>query len=78
VDACALVPSFSSRVGWRSHSETYVDAMTIRQHCAEDVPGLSREEIPRDLQVAGGITHTQTPEVDDGAEPTPLDQQVKR
>jgi len=45
-----------------------------RERCAEDVPGLGGEEIPRDLQVACWIAHAQTPEVDDGAEPTLLDQ----
>jgi hypothetical protein len=30
---------------------------------------LGGEEIPRDLQVACGIAHAQTPKVDDGAEP---------
>ena len=49
-----------------------------REPCAQDVPGLGGEEIPRDLQVACGIAHAQTPEVDDGAEPAPFDQQVKR
>jgi hypothetical protein len=49
-----------------------------RERCAEGVPGLSREEIPRDDQVACGITHAQTPKVDDGADPALLDQQVKR
>jgi hypothetical protein len=38
---------------------------------------LGGEEIPRDDQVACGIAHAQTPEVDDGAEPALLDQQVK-
>jgi hypothetical protein len=49
-----------------------------RERCAQDVPGLGGEEIPRDLQVACGIAHAQTPKVDDGAEPAPFDQQVKR
>lgn len=46
------------------------------ERCAEDVPGLGGEEIPRDDQVARGIAHAQTPEVDDGADPAPFDQQV--
>ena len=46
--------------------------------CVQDVPGLGGEEILRDLQVACWITHAQTPEVDDGAEPPPIDQQVQR
>ncbi len=49
-----------------------------RERCAEDVPGFGREKIPRDDQVACGIPHAQTPEVDDSAEPVPFDQQVKR
>ncbi len=48
-----------------------------RQRGAEDVPRLGGEEIPRDDQVAGWIAHPQTSEVDDGAEPTLLDQQVQ-
>src|SRR6266699_1337523 len=47
-----------------------------RERCAEDVPGLGGEEIPRDLQVAGRIAHAQTPEVDDGADPAIDEQQV--
>ena len=46
------------------------------QRCAEDVPRLGGEEIPRDDQVACGIAHTQTPEVNDSTDPAPLDQQV--
>jgi hypothetical protein len=34
--------------------------------------------IPRDDQVAGGISHAQAPEVDDGAEPAVGEQQVSR
>src|SRR6266487_2508447 len=37
-----------------------------RERCAEDGTGLGGEERPRDLQVACGIAHAQTPEVDDG------------
>ena len=49
-----------------------------RERCVEDVPGFGGEEIPCDLQVACGIAYAQTPEVDDGAEPAPLDEQVPR
>lgn len=49
-----------------------------RERCAEDIPGFVGEEIPGDYQVACGIAHAQTPEVNDGADPAPFDQQVKR
>jgi len=49
-----------------------------RERCTEDVPALGGEEIPRNDQVACWIAHAQTPEVDDGADLTAFDQQVKR
>ena len=44
--------------------------------CPEQWPGLRGKEIPRDHQVAGGVSGTKSGEVDDGAELSAADQQV--
>ena len=43
---------------------------------AEHLPAFPSKEGPRDRQVARRIAHARGPEVDDGAQPAPLDQQV--
>src|SRR5687768_9666303 len=43
---------------------------------AERLPAFLLEERPRDRQIACGIAHARRPKVDNGAQPTPLDQQV--
>jgi pimeloyl-ACP methyl ester carboxylesterase len=43
----------------------------------ERVPALTRKQRPRNRHVACGIPHSRAPEVDDGAQATVLDQQVR-
>ena len=59
-------------VGEGNQSDGQCPAATSRprciinqQCCTEDVPAFGGEEIPRDDQVASGIAHAQTPEVNE-------------
>jgi hypothetical protein len=49
-----------------------------RQPVPEHPPALAGQERPRDVRIAGGISHCGAAEVDDGAQPAIADQQVFR
>ena len=65
-------------VGSPKRSPLFPDVPTLDEAGLKGFAAFAVEEGPGDRQVAGGIADAEDAEVDDGAEPTPFDQQVKR